>query len=179
MASSCAEGSGLHLCDDILIVEPVDDANQPTRAGERSAKVLVTPMFTPAPLPLIRYEITDEITPLEEPCACGSAHRRIADVLGRVDDSFAYGAAHVHAHIFRSRLGKARYVIEYQVRQTSAGAEIDVRCNGRVDLAGLRDGLVVDLRRAGLPMPEVEVRIVDSIDRPPSGKLKRFVPLTR
>ena len=179
MASSCAEGSGLHLCDDILIVEPVNDDNQPTRAGERSAKVLVTPMFTPAPLPLIRYEITDEITLLEEPCACSSAHRRVADVQGRVDDGFTYGAVHVHAHIFRSRLGKERYIVEYQVRQTSAGAGVEVRCNGCVDLAGLRDGLVLELRRAGLPAPEVAVRMVDSIERPPSGKLKRFVPLNR
>jgi phenylacetate-coenzyme A ligase PaaK-like adenylate-forming protein len=178
LASSCGEGSGLHLCEDTVIVEPVDHAGQTTRAGERSAKVLATPLFSPAPMPLIRYEITDEVTPLEEPCACGSAHRRVADVQGRLDDSFAYGAAHVHAHMFRSRLGKERHIVEYQVRQTPAGAQVAVRCNGSVDLAGLQDGLVVELQRAGLPAPEVEVRPVESIDRPPSGKLKRFVPIT-
>jgi phenylacetate-coenzyme A ligase PaaK-like adenylate-forming protein len=33
-------------------------------------------------MPLIRYEITDPVTAINGPCACGSAHRRIADIQG-------------------------------------------------------------------------------------------------
>jgi phenylacetate-CoA ligase len=178
LGSSCAAGSGLHLSDDNVIVEPVDRDNRPTLPGERSAKVLVTPVFTPAPLPLIRYEITDEMTLLDEPCACGSAHRRVADIQGRLDDGFAYGPLHVHAHVFRSRLGKERYIVEYQVRQTPDGAQVDVCCNGNVDLASLRDALIQDLRKAGLPSAQVAIAPVERMARPASGKLKRFVPLT-
>jgi phenylacetate-coenzyme A ligase PaaK-like adenylate-forming protein len=179
LGSSCAAGSGLHLSDDIVIVEPVDRDNRPTRTGERSAKVLVTPVFTPAPLPLIRYEITDEVTLLDQPCACGSAHRRVADIQGRLDDGFEYGPLHVHAHVFRSRLGKERYIVEYQVRQTADGAQIDVCCNGSVDLAALRDALIHDLRRSGLPAAQITIAPVERLARPASGKLKRFVPLTK
>ena len=179
MGSSCGEGSGLHLSDDILIVEAVDRNDRSVRPGERSAKVLVTPVFTPAPLPLIRYEITDEVTPLDEPCACGSAHRRVADIEGRLDDGFEYGATHVHAHVFRSRLGKERHIVEYQVRQTPGGALVEVRCSGDVDVGSLREALAGDLQKAGLPTPDVAVAAVQRIERPRSGKLKRFIPLNR
>jgi phenylacetate-CoA ligase len=180
MASSCGEGPGLHLSDDMLIVEGVDEQYQPVTPGVRSAKVLATPLFNATPLPPIRYELTDEVTVLEEPCPCGSAHRRVGDIEGRLDDIFKYGArTSVHPHIFRSHLGKERYIVEYQVRQTVNGAQIDIHCNGQVDLAGLRRGLVIDLQRAGLPAAQITIVPVERIERPVSGKLKRFVPLRR
>ncbi|PWT76598.1 MAG: AMP-dependent synthetase [Proteobacteria bacterium] len=178
MASSCGKGPGLHLSDDVLIVEAVDAQGRPVGLGNRSAKVLVTPLFNPSPLPVIRYEITDEITLLDEPCPCGSAHRLVADIEGRLDDMFEYpGRTSVHPHIFRSRLGKERYIVEYQVRQTARGADIDVHCNGPVELDRLRSALIDDLRRVGLPESEIAIALVGRIERPASGKLKRFVPL--
>jgi len=85
-AVGCDQG-GTHISEDQLIVEPVDLGGQPVAPGERSAKVFLTNLYNHA-LPLIRYEITDEVTVLPEPCPCGSAYRRIADVQGRLDDVF-------------------------------------------------------------------------------------------
>jgi phenylacetate-CoA ligase len=79
-AVGCDRG-GTHLSEDQLIVEPVDLAGRTVPPGERSAKIYLTNLYNPV-LPLIRYEITDEVTVLPEPCPCGSAHRRIADVQG-------------------------------------------------------------------------------------------------
>ena len=78
-----------HLSDDLLIVEPVDEDGLPVAPGERSAKVYLTNLFNRA-LPLIRYEITDEVTIAAEPCPCGSAHRCVSDIQGRLDDAFVY-----------------------------------------------------------------------------------------
>ena len=119
------------------------------------------------------------MTLLDEPCSCGSAHRRVVEVEGRLDDGFEYNSTRVHGHVFRSRLGKERHIVEYQVRQTAGGALVDVRCSGHVDLASLRDALVRDLTKAGLSSPEVEVTPVERIERPRSGKLKRFIPFNR
>jgi phenylacetate-coenzyme A ligase PaaK-like adenylate-forming protein len=94
-ASSCGHGSGLHLSDDLAIVEPVDLRGQPVAAGERAAKIYVTVLYNHT-LPLIRYEISDEITVLDSSCPCGSAHRLLADPLGRLDDAFHYGDLMVH-----------------------------------------------------------------------------------
>ena len=124
-ATSCGRGRGMHLCDDLVIVEPVDEQGRPVPPGVPSAKVYLTNLFNRV-LPLIRYELEDEMTFLDEPCPCGSAHRRIDDIQGRLDDSFRYGdGVQVHPHLFRSTLGRQRNIVEYQVRQTERGADID------------------------------------------------------
>ncbi len=180
MACACEQGSGLHLCDDSLIVEGVDARYQRVGSGVRSSKVLTTPLINVSPLPLIRYELTDEITFLDEPCACGSAHRLVADIEGRFDDIFEYGdRVSVHPHVFRSKLGQQRYIVEYQVRQTLGGADIDIHTNGEVNLTKLNHDIVRALQQAGVAAARIDIRVVERIPRPASGKLKRFAPLSR
>ena len=175
-AVGCDRGS-THISEDQLIVEPVDLAGRPVLPGERAARIYLTNLYNPV-LPLIRFEITNEVTVLPGPCPCGSAHRRIADVQGRLDDVFTYQGRRVHPHLFRTALGREAGIVEYQVRQTPAGAAIAVRCSAPVSLDGLRDRIAVGLIDAGLERPQVTVEIVDRFERPGGpAKLKRFVPL--
>lgn len=166
-----------HLSEDLLIVEPVDEDGRPVGPGERSAKIYLTNLYNQT-LPLIRYEITDEVIVLREPCPCGSAHPRIADIQGRLDDIFVYQGLRVHPHVFRSRLGQEHNIVEYQVHQTASGAAISLRGAGPVDVSALRRDIAADLEHLGIPRPEVSVTVVDSLDRHTTGKLKRFVPLS-
>lgn len=176
LAVSCGYGPGLHLADDLVIVEPVDHDGRPVKPGNRSDKIYLTNLFNPT-LPLIRYEITDEITLTGEPCPCGSVHRLIDDPQGRLDDTFRYGSVDVHPLVFRSPLGLRRHVVEYQVHQTSRGADIAVCCTEPVDLTGLRDEIVAKLATVGLEDAEVTITAVDHLARQDTGKLKRFIPL--
>jgi phenylacetate-coenzyme A ligase PaaK-like adenylate-forming protein len=129
-------------------------------------------------LPLLRMEVTDEITLLDEPCPCGSTHQSVADIQGRLDDSFVYaeGVA-IHPIVFRSPLGRQRNIIEYQVRQTQRGATIAICCAGDVDLTGLREEITQGLTQLGLPDPTVDIKRVGQLQRQASGKLKRMIPL--
>jgi phenylacetate-CoA ligase len=174
-AIGCSKGTGMHLSDDLVIVEAVDDHGDPVPAGVRSHKVYVTNLFNPL-LPLIRYEISDEVTLLDGPCACGSVHQRIADIEGRNDDTFVYaGGVSVHPHLFRSILGREPAISEYQVQQTPAGAEIVVCAEGPFDVDGLTRKLGDALAGAGCPEPAVTLTVVESIPRLATGKLKRFL----
>lgn len=176
-ACGCGQGAGMHLGDDTAIFEFVDSDGTPVPAGTRAAKMYVTNLYNHVQ-PLIRYELTDEATLLSEPCPCGSAMRRIGDIEGRTDDVFTYdGEVIVHPLVFRSRLGHERNIVEYQVRQTTAGANIDVRALGPFDINALSAALERDLIAAGVTRPSVSVQIVDTLDRQQTGKLKRFVPL--
>ncbi|GAC1604180.1 MAG: phenylacetate--CoA ligase family protein [Acidimicrobiales bacterium] len=170
-------GYGSHLPDDLCLLEPIGLDGAPVAAGVTSTTVYVTNLFNTV-LPLIRYEVTDEVTVLDGPCACGSSFRRIADPLGRLDDTFTYpdGTA-VHPHVFRDVLGNQQ-LIEYQVQQTPSGADIVVVGRGDVDSANLAHRLEESLRHLGLRHPVVRVVPVNAIARQPSGKLKRFVPLS-
>jgi phenylacetate-CoA ligase len=119
----CWRGPGIHLSDDLVIVEPVDQAGRPVPPGTRSAKIYVTAISNPL-LPLIRFELTDQVTFLDRPCPCGSSHRLIADVEARLDDDFRYpGGVVVRPHVFRSVLSREAWIVEYQIRQTPTGAE--------------------------------------------------------
>jgi phenylacetate-CoA ligase len=176
-AIGCFQGTGMHLSDDLVIVEAVDSDGDPVPAGVRSHKVYVTNLFNPL-TPLIRYEISDEVMLLDEPCACGSVHQRIADIEGRNDDTFVYGGGvSVHPHLFRSILGREPAISEYQVLQTRAGAEIIVRADGPVDVESLNRKLQEALARSGCLEPAVTVTVVESIPRLATGKLKRFLSL--
>jgi phenylacetate-coenzyme A ligase PaaK-like adenylate-forming protein len=179
MALGCYRDGGMHLSEDLVIVEPVDAYGQPVPVGTESAKVYLTNLFNPL-LPLIRYEITDQVTLMDQPCACGSLHRRIADIQGRLDDVFTYPNGLVlHPHLFRSLLGREAHITEYQVRQTYDGAEVLLCANRPLDVALLTKALQTEMTRAGYPEPIVTARIVDELPRVGIGKLKRFVPLDR
>lgn len=175
-ASDCGAGRGLHLSEDMCIFEPVDETGRPVAPGQRATKMYITPLYNLAQ-PLIRYEMTDEITLLEDVCSCGSGMRLIDDIGGRSDDMFRYDGVVVHPMAFRSPLGRRRNIVEYQVVQTQAGADVAIRTQGDIDLTDLQRTIESELARLGLPKPEVTIRQVESLDRQGTGKLRRFVPM--
>lgn len=173
---TCRSGR-MHLAEDVGIVEVVDAAGRAVAAGQCGSRIYVTNLFNHA-LPTIRYEITDELTVLSDACPCGETTRTIADVQGRQDDIFEYGAATVHPHVFRTAFNRRAAILEYQVRQTERGAEVDVRCIEHLDVAALVGELQASLGALGLRDAVVTVRQVDRVNRlEHTGKLKRFVPL--
>jgi phenylacetate-coenzyme A ligase PaaK-like adenylate-forming protein len=168
-------GHGSHLPDDLCVFEPVGADGRPVVPGVPSERVYVTNLYNHA-LPMIRFEVTDEVTVLGGPCPCGSAFRRIADPQGRLDDIFVYpGGTSVHPHVFRSSLGQHRQIVEYQVRQTDRGADVRVVADADIDGAVVEAKIAEALAACGLDQPEVTFTRVTTLDRQPSGKLKRFI----
>jgi phenylacetate-coenzyme A ligase PaaK-like adenylate-forming protein len=177
IAVGCWRGPGMHLCDDLVIVEPVDAAGQRVAPGTRSDKVYVTSISN-LTLPLIRFELTDQVTFLDGSCPCGSAHQLIADVESRREDLFVYpDGAVVHPLVFAEVLVRQAWVVEYQVRQTPTGADV-LAVGVPGDPAATGRAVALGLARAGVPNPSVTVRVVDHLDRQATGKMRRFLPLT-
>jgi phenylacetate-coenzyme A ligase PaaK-like adenylate-forming protein len=177
MGGSCSAQRGLHLSDDLCIIEPVDVHGDPVPPGKRADKLLLTNLYNRTQ-PLVRYELTDEVTVLDGPCPCGSTLLRIDDIQGRLDDCFTYpGGPTIHPFTFRSILGRERAVVEYQVRQSPRGADIQVRCEAPIDTARVATMIRNALAELGLPDAEVSVVRVDALVRQATGKLRRFLPL--
>ena len=159
---------------DLCIVELVDERNEPVSPGRPSVKVLLTNLYNRVQ-PLIRYELTDWF--VERPPAPDHGHLR-ATVEGRSDDVLRFAGADVHPHVLRSVLVGAPAILDYRIRQTPRGVEIDALASGVLDVADLRTRLTSALASAGLRQPEVDVRVVDDLDRnAATGKLRRFLPL--
>lgn len=94
---SCTEGGTVacectehhfHVNDDWVILEAVDENNQPVPFGTQSSKVLLTNLANKV-CPLIRFEITDRIVMHNEPCACGNT-RPWLTIEGRTDDILTF-----------------------------------------------------------------------------------------
>ena len=174
-AVGCGQGEGLHVCEDEVVLERVDESGAPVTAGEPAARTLATGLANPL-FPFIRYDLGDEVTVLPGRCPCGSSLVRVADIAGRRDDDFRYREGTVPASAFRHVLGTDPRISEYQVRQTAGGAEVQVV--GNSDPAALATSLVAALRPYGLPHADIIVTPVARIARhASSGKLKRFVAL--
>jgi phenylacetate-coenzyme A ligase PaaK-like adenylate-forming protein len=86
LAWECDAHDGLHLNADFNLVESVDASYVPVPDGRLGEKILVTNLSNRV-MPLIRYEISDqiEIIPPGQPCRCGSTLPRIRTVAGRVE----------------------------------------------------------------------------------------------
>lgn len=83
LAWECSHGH-LHVNEDWVLLEPVDEHHRPVPNGERPHTVLLTNLANLVQ-PLIRYDIGDRVTFTGERCACGSA-LPVIEVEGRADD---------------------------------------------------------------------------------------------
>lgn len=176
-AVGCSRGDGLHVCEDEVVLERVDQDGNPVAPDEPAARTLATGLSNQS-FPFIRYDLGDEVTILSGECPCGSSLARVAEVEGRRDDDFRYeGTGVVPASVFRYALGTDPAISEYQVRQTTAGAE--VLLVGSPDVTSVRNALLQSLADHGLDDPVIHVTVVSRIDRhEATGKLKRFVALS-
>ena len=178
IGSSSGFDSGLLIYDDLFIIEPVDTHGRPVKHGERAEKLFITPLFHHM-LPVIRYELTDQLTVKDEPNTCGSNFTRTSFVEGRLDDYFIYdGEVEVHPHVFRSVLGRNKSILEYQVQQTELGAIIKTVTKEDMNVPYLEKKVAEALAALGVNDATIKITVVPSIERTGSAsKLKRFVPL--
>jgi phenylacetate-CoA ligase len=131
-------------------------------------------------LPLIRYELSDEVAffPDDSLCECGCTFRRVDDIQGRLEDNFFYpGGLIIHPSTFWSILEEEPNVLEYQVVQRTNGGLIVIHSSGEVPIDLLRDRISRELGKHGFSHPDVEMKVVDNIERTVAGKFKKFVPL--
>jgi phenylacetate-CoA ligase len=187
LAADCTEHRGLHLFEDLSIVEVVDDDNRPVAAGVTGARILVTNLASYA-LPRIRFEIPDLVTPTGESCPCGRTLALIRLVEGRYEDTVklprrAGGEVTLATGHFHGHLERIPGIKEYQV--ISDGERLRARAVVRdgVEPASvareLKETLEDGLRPLDVVCPNVEVTILEGgrIERDPNhrGKFKIVV----
>jgi len=85
-ALTCRHGN-LHINEDMVFFELLNERGLPTKEGEPCHKLLVTELHKKSQ-PIIRYELNDIITISKKKCSCGSNFRVIKQIQGRADDMF-------------------------------------------------------------------------------------------
>ena len=81
----------MHLFEDLLIFEAVDEQGRPVPPGTYAGRLLVTVLFSRT-LPLIRYELSDSVRLAAGACACGLPFGVLEGIQGRVEEALSLPA---------------------------------------------------------------------------------------
>lgn len=174
LAAECHHHIGMHLFEDLVLVEVVDDDNRPVPPGVYGDKLLITVLFRRTQ-PLIRYELSDSVLLAPGPSPCTYPYRLIEDIQGRKEDVLSFpalvgGMKAVPPLVF-NRIMDATPVSAWQIVQENDGLH--------VLLVGVREGfedeqLAETIRQAladqGIIVPLVAVQRVAAIPRSATGK---------
>lgn len=144
---SCDQGCGMHYWDDYLYFEIVDQhSGLPVPEGEVGELVITTLRKEGAPL--IRYRTHDLTRFIPGPCACGSRHPRIDDILGRTDDMVKVKGVIVFPALFDEVLHRVEGVSsEYQVMIDHVDGRDVVTVFFETVEGAHREGVEADVRR--------------------------------
>src|SRR5215210_5638728 len=183
VAAECREAKGaLHVFDDHFLPEIVHpETGDPADAeGE-----LVLTTLTKEALPVLRYRTGDLSRFVDEPCACGRTHRRIARFAGRVDDMLVIRGVNVFPSAVEAAVlddpGLAgQYAIVVDQREAMNQLEVHAEV---VDDAVDREAVSARLGSRLEERLRVRVAVVvgppGSIPRQEVGKAKRVFLRTR
>jgi phenylacetate-coenzyme A ligase PaaK-like adenylate-forming protein len=120
VAFNCKHGN-MHLNDDWVIVEPVDQNNAPVTDGHMSSAVLVTNLASYLQ-PVIRYKIEDSVIIEKEKCPCKSM-LPVIKIMGRSGDNLSFvsnGKTRAVAPIMLNFIiTKTDGILQFQFVQTS------------------------------------------------------------
>ena len=178
----CERHEGIHIFEDVALLENVDAEGRRVPEGEPGAKVLVTFLYNRVQ-PIIRLEVSDVVSIDPEPCPCGRRLVRARAIEGRSDDVIELpaqkngGEVAVHPIEF-GILTRDREVREFQVVQEGASVRILVvprRSAGSELEARLRDAVSRRLAELGVIEPEVSVERREELPRSAGGKLQLVV----
>lgn len=173
-AFPCGRAQGMHVADDLVILEGVDTQGNPVPYGEPADRVLLTNLYN-LDQPLIRYDIADAMTMTDEPCPCGCAHRRILDVSARMNGTIdVANGVHVPARHLETTLLAFPGVADFLVTPTSDGIDVAVASDGSCDAEQLNRDLVAVLASHGAVGPVVRINRVETPERLWSGKVRQF-----
>jgi len=184
IATDCGHHAGLHLLEDLVLVEIVDARGRAVPPGTTGARALVTNLVNRTQ-PLIRLELGDLLTLSPDPCPCGRPFPVLASIEGRRDDVLALpgragGTVAVHPLTLRGPLTGVEELRQYRIVLDRSGLTVEAVMpsemgeeTGRETSAEIVRRLRDALEARGVEPPAIQVRRVAAIERHPgSGKAK-------
>jgi phenylacetate-coenzyme A ligase PaaK-like adenylate-forming protein len=175
IAAECDRHRGMHLFEDLVLPEVVDDGYRAVPDGQPGDRLLTTVLFSRT-IPLIRYEMTDRIQVATQRCPCGRPFRLVERIEGRTDDVLALpaskgeGTVRIHPVVFHQVLDLVD-AAGWQVRQDDGTLQVLIAAPGPgFDVAQLERAVAHALTTAGAHPFAIGVRVVDSIPAGAGGK---------
>lgn len=175
IASECTHGRK-HLFEDGAIIEVVDEKGRPVPPGVAGDRILFT-VFNRTTMPLIRYEISDVVRVVDEPCPCGRPFHVIEAVEGRAEDVLFFSKCDggsepvaVHPNVFHQALELVPSS-GWQVLQDETGLTVRITGLQNPSVCGeIEESLGRLLKEQGALVASLRAVQVDVLERGASGK---------
>ena len=183
IAWECDAHDGLHVNADCVLLESVDAGNRPVPPGALGDKILVTNLTNRA-MPLIRYEMSDQVEYASGPCPCGCPLPRVRTVAGRMEHILTLpGVDGAPVRLIEEYVddivGRSEEAATYQVIQEDAGRlTVNVVRRPPADaeqaLEAVRQGLLRCFQKYGVDAARVrlDLRPVEALEPVQAGSSK-------
>jgi len=176
IAWQCPNG-GMHLNNDVVRLEVLDDSGQSLPAGQEGN--LVATVLVNRAMPLLRYLTGDRGALLSGSCACGRSSPLLGVVTGRAADVLVLrGGQRISPYAFTCALERISGVLRYQVSQLDPAR---VRVRAILEGAANHDTIAAEMRTAlrfeVAPFLDAEVEFVDRLPTGPRAKFRVVEPL--
>ena len=164
---------GLHLCEDLVYFEFLDEHGEPVPPG-KPGRVVLTDLVGDV-MPFIRYDQGDWAV-FEQASVESNGRRRITRIVGRDSDVVQLPDGTRHSfHGFSDMMEEFEEVRQFRVVQKTRELFHILVVADPTYLAGIREGLMQKLR-GRLPPPVLfEIVLGDRLEPDPSGKLRLLV----
>ncbi len=169
IGAECEHHRRLHLSQENLIVEILDDDGQPTPAGE-AGNVVVTDLFNYG-MPFIRYVNGDRAIASSELCPCGRGLPLLKSITGRrLDVLDTPDGRQIPGEFFPHLIKEFPCVLRFQVVQESSHKiTLNLVAEGGFTLSD-RQQLLREIRKVAGREVEIEIHYVADIPLTRAGK---------
>jgi phenylacetate-CoA ligase len=172
--TECSEGKGGHHHPELVIVEFLDDNDQPVKEGE-AGEVTITTLGVEG-MPLIRFKTGDLCYHYSEPCACGRSTIRVGPIVGRRKQMIKYKGTTLYPpalyDILNNIEGVKNYVVEVYTNEIGTD-EILIRVGCEVVPENFEKDIKDHFRAKLRVAPQVKFEDVDVINKLQFPELSR------
>ncbi len=133
--NECEFGCGGHHHPEMIIVEFLDEKNEPVAENE-PGEVVITTLGVEA-MPLLRFKTGDICYHYSEPCKCGRNTMRLGPVLGRKQQMIKYKGTSLYPSAIYDILNEINFIENYFVEVSTGNLGTDeilikVGCNPEI-----------------------------------------------
>jgi phenylacetate-CoA ligase len=172
IASECDRHVGLHMNVDNLMIEFLDEGNNPVPPG-KPGRIIVTDLLNKA-TPFIRYDMGDIGVWSDRPCCCGRTLPLMKCIEGRTADFIlTKDGRKIHGEYFTHLFYGIRGLRQFQFIQKDLNLiEIKIIKNSEWDLS--KEPEILQRIREYMKDPKLQINMifVNQIPKPRSGKLR-------
>jgi phenylacetate-CoA ligase len=121
--TECAQGKGGHYQPELLIVELLDENNQPVEPYT-PGEVTITTLGVEG-MPLLRYKTGDICMFFDEPCACGRTSLRLSSIIGRKKQMIKFKGTTLYPPALFDLLNEREEILDFVIEVYSNEIGLD------------------------------------------------------